>query len=193
MRLKQRYLGEGVCNMESRRYFTSTNKLLAKSFTGVVQRLTPLKAIRGYCRNCNGQCLEVRLCTVRDCSLYELRSGHKPKNLHLKLPPLAAIRQKCLDCCGGSPQAVRCCKIRWCKVWSFRFGKSPRRRKTPGRPENFRQNDPLAKFTTGKTAVFLENFSKPMVESPQEALGLKLAVFLSSLLLLLQQTIEALS
>lgn len=43
-------------------------------------KLTPMKAIRQKCLDrCNGQYKEVRLCTAKDCALYEYRHGHRPK------------------------------------------------------------------------------------------------------------------
>ena len=41
--------------------------------------LTPLKAIRAKCLDCCcGNPNEVRLCPVRDCTLYPFRDGHNP-------------------------------------------------------------------------------------------------------------------
>lgn len=43
-------------------------------------KLTPMKAIRAKCLECSsGQFKEVRLCTVKNCPLYEYRNGHRPK------------------------------------------------------------------------------------------------------------------
>lgn len=47
------------------------------------KHLTPMKAIRAKCLECsNGQAKEVRLCPVKNCPLYELRSGHIPWRKH---------------------------------------------------------------------------------------------------------------
>lgn len=44
-------------------------------------KLTPMKAIRAKCLECsNGQPKEVRLCSVKNCALYEYRNGHRPKD-----------------------------------------------------------------------------------------------------------------
>lgn len=44
-------------------------------------KLTPIKAIRAKCMDCcAGQFVEVRLCTVEKCPLYEYRMGHRPKS-----------------------------------------------------------------------------------------------------------------
>ncbi len=41
---------------------------------------TPLKAIRAKCMDCAcGQFVEVRLCNVTECPLWEYRMGHRPK------------------------------------------------------------------------------------------------------------------
>lgn len=43
-------------------------------------KLTPIKAIRAKCLDCcNGQMKEVRLCPIKNCALYDYRSGHRPK------------------------------------------------------------------------------------------------------------------
>lgn len=42
--------------------------------------LTPIKAIRAKCLECScGQQKEIRLCTIKSCSLYPYRMGHRPK------------------------------------------------------------------------------------------------------------------
>ena len=41
------------------------------------------------------------------------------------LTPLQAIRQECLDCCGGSANEVRLCVSKSCASWPFRLGKRP--------------------------------------------------------------------
>lgn len=45
-----------------------------------------------------------------------------------------AIRQRCMDCSGGSTFAVRHCPIGDCSVWPRRMGVSPKtlRRRQPG-------------------------------------------------------------
>lgn len=49
-------------------------------------KLTPLKAIRKKCLDCCcGQIKEVRLCQIKNCALYEYKSGHRP-NME-NLPP----------------------------------------------------------------------------------------------------------
>lgn len=41
---------------------------------------TPIKAIRAKCVDCTaGQLIEIRLCPIKTCPLYEYRMGHRPK------------------------------------------------------------------------------------------------------------------
>lgn len=56
----------------------------------------------------------------RQMSQDELRAiGHEC------MPPMEAIRAKCLDCCAGSPNEVRLCVAVSCPSWPFRTGKNP--------------------------------------------------------------------
>src|SRR5260370_33539080 len=57
-------------------------------------------------------------------------AGHHPG------PMLAIIREKCLDCSGGSPSEVRKCTCTGCALWPYRLGRSPFRagRTATGRP-----------------------------------------------------------
>jgi hypothetical protein len=41
--------------------------------------------------------------------------------------PLHAIRQKCIDCCGGSFKEVRLCTSYNCPLYPLRLGKNPGR------------------------------------------------------------------
>jgi len=47
-----------------------------------------------------------------------------------KVPPLKAIRKKCLDCAGFRGE-VNKCPVVSCSLHPFRFGKNPFRKKTP--------------------------------------------------------------
>jgi hypothetical protein len=42
-----------------------------------------------------------------------------------RVTPLRAVRQECLDCCGGSANEVRLCVSKSCPSWPFRFGRRP--------------------------------------------------------------------
>ena len=47
---------------------------------------------------------------------------------HAKMPILKAIREKCLDCSGGSRAEVKDCLVPKCALYPFRLGKNPWRR-----------------------------------------------------------------
>lgn len=54
-----------------------------------------------------------------------------------------AIRLKCLECSGGSPNEVKLCPAESCPLHPFRFGKDPYREKreiSPERREQMKQN-----------------------------------------------------
>lgn len=44
---------------------------------------------------------------------------------YVPMTPLAALRLRCLDCCGGSPDEVRKCMALTCPAWPFRMGANP--------------------------------------------------------------------
>ena len=46
--------------------------------------LTPIKSIRAKCIDCSGGSLkEVRLCPVKDCTLYPYRMGKRPSRVDI--------------------------------------------------------------------------------------------------------------
>jgi len=47
-------------------------------------------------------------------------------NCRAILPPVRAIRAKCLDCCCGSWHEVRLCPCDDCALWPWRMGRRPR-------------------------------------------------------------------
>lgn len=47
-----------------------------------------------------------------------------------KTTPVKAIRQKCLECSGGSTKEVRGCEITNCPLHPYRMGKNPNRQST---------------------------------------------------------------
>jgi hypothetical protein len=60
--------------------------------------------------------------------------GHDPRKMepnelralgHMQMTPLAALRLRCLDCCGGSADEVRKCMALTCPAWPFRTGVNP--------------------------------------------------------------------
>ena len=48
--------------------------------------------------------------------------GHEP------MPPMRAIRAKCIDCCAGSVAEVRVCTALSCPSWPYRMGSNPWRK-----------------------------------------------------------------
>lgn len=49
--------------------------------------------------------------------------------MEYKTNPVKAIREKCIDCCGGSTLEVKECTAESCPIYPFRFGKNPFRQK----------------------------------------------------------------
>lgn len=49
--------------------------------------------------------------------------------MEYKHNPVKAIREKCLDCCGGSTSEVKECTAERCPIYPFRLGKNPFRQK----------------------------------------------------------------
>jgi len=45
------------------------------------------------------------------------------------LPPMKAIRAKCIDCGGGSFNEVKNCVITDCPLYAYRFGTNPFRKR----------------------------------------------------------------
>ena len=41
------------------------------------------------------------------------------------MTPMKAIREKCLDCSGGSSNEVKLCTVTGCALYPFRLGKNP--------------------------------------------------------------------
>lgn len=42
--------------------------------------------------------------------------------------PVKAIREHCIDCCGGLSSEVKMCSVTNCALHPFRFGKNPYRK-----------------------------------------------------------------
>lgn len=85
--------------------------------------LTPLKAIRKKCINCQGhEVKEVRFCIHEDCPLHSLRMGHGSRST------LQKIRAFCLWCCDGQRKEVELCPTEDCSLWEYRFGRRPQTR-----------------------------------------------------------------
>lgn len=46
----------------------------------------------------------------------------------MQTSPLKAIREHCIECCGGSAHEVKLCATGRCPLYAFRFGKNPYRK-----------------------------------------------------------------
>jgi hypothetical protein len=57
---------------------------------------------------------------------------------HRPLPPLKAIRARCLDCCCQVPSEVLKCTAVMCPSWPYRMGTNPFREKKVTSPEQIR-------------------------------------------------------
>ena len=57
--------------------------------------------------------------------MYNTITGHDFRN-DKKLPPMKAIRRKCLECCAGSSHEVKECRICDCTLWPYRSGRAGR-------------------------------------------------------------------
>ncbi|MEE9432516.1 MAG: hypothetical protein V3V16_15825 [Melioribacteraceae bacterium] len=110
----------------------------------------PLKTIRNFClKCCNNQPKEVKLCTCNKpdnyCVLYPYRFGNKPKNEKVKLTPIKAIREKCVDCSVYELGKVSGCIFDGkqedkCSLYNFRMGKNLNRKGIGGNP-NFKKHN----------------------------------------------------
>ena len=43
-----------------------------------------------------------------------------------RLTPIKAIREHCIDCCGGELKEVRLCAFTDCALWVYRMGHRPK-------------------------------------------------------------------
>lgn len=55
---------------------------------------------------------------------FDLTEEQLKKIGHNRIPPMKAIRLKCLDCCCGNAAEVRRCSILDCPLWPFRLGRN---------------------------------------------------------------------
>src|SRR5215469_10180775 len=71
----------------------------------------------------------------REMTREELKAaGHEP------MPPLQAIRARCLDCCGNQANEVALCTAVECPSWPFRMATDPwRKPASPARREAARR------------------------------------------------------
>ena len=72
---------------------------------------------------------------------------------HRRQSPLRAIREKCIDCSGGSPAEARRCEATACPLWPFRAGRHPwlrSRGKPPFNTESFEQDEAIGGPTSAR-------------------------------------------
>ena len=101
------------------------------------RRLSPLKAIRKNCLECQGGSSDmVRTCPTTQCELHAYRFGQRPENINPR--PLKAIRRFCVDCVGGQTAEIKRCTGP-CFLWHYRMGHNPARQGT-GNPKNLPLN-----------------------------------------------------
>lgn len=65
---------------------------------------------------------------------------------------LKAVREKCIDCSGGSLAEVRLCAVVRCALWPYRMGENPyarRRGLLPPRPNGLSKKSPLIVRNSG--------------------------------------------
>lgn len=102
-------------------------------------KMTPLKAIRHYCRYCmNGQENEIRLCPSTSCFFFDCRFG---KNETIpRVSALKLIKSYCFDCSGGSVHKRKHCWDKDCVLYQYRLGHNPAI-KRPGNVYNFHSTE----------------------------------------------------
>ena len=81
-------------------------------------KLTPLRAIRKRCLDCQETTTDIRNCEHTDCALYRFRMGKGRASVK-------DIRRHCLQCMDGQADEVRLCPSEDCPLWTYRFGKNP--------------------------------------------------------------------
>lgn len=109
-----------------------------------MKTLTPIKSIRKYCLwCCQGSKMEIKLCTVFDCPLYQYRIGRKIKKSEFRilnpkmtdedfkrivfLTPVKAMKSRCEYCSNFKKKGIRNCEFKDCSLYSYRLGKNPSR------------------------------------------------------------------
>ncbi len=89
--------------------------------------MSPQGAIRKKCLSCCcSQSIEVRLCSIGNCPLFDFRFG---RNEGSSTTSLKAIKNHCLDCGEPTTQAVSKCDCKKeCVLWPYRLGHNPKRK-----------------------------------------------------------------
>jgi len=82
-----------------------------------------LEALQKQCAECADGPREPERCGLRDCPLWEYRTGDRPKSYRPRRTPLEALRAYCLlRCCGGQAEEVQTCWGADCPLWPWRMG-----------------------------------------------------------------------
>lgn len=108
-----------------------------------------LQVVQGHCLNCAGGTNKLvaecpgEFVRLGRCPLWPWRFGVTPRTAikYGRLPADApfgrsltkAIRQHCLQCCGGDDREVALCPSSDCRLWPWRFGVRPGTAKAKGR------------------------------------------------------------
>ncbi len=92
-----------------------------------MKKITPLKAIKLHCLECNGQSKkEVQECnnpigSEFQCYLHAFRTGHAKKPMRFKLK---YIRMYCQWCMNN--KIVKDCASPECNLYAYKFGHKPK-------------------------------------------------------------------
>jgi len=83
--------------------------------------MTKKQILEAIERHCNTECnLDGDVCCNVSCELHSSRLEKIKRN---KVKLLKAIREHCLECCGGVPRSVSACNSsKTCALWPFRMG-----------------------------------------------------------------------
>jgi hypothetical protein len=93
------------------------------------KRLSPLKAIRSFCRwCCGGSAPEVPLCPSTGCAFHPYRKGTIPPGASRQL--MRVFKARCLECAAdhdpASCDAFQTYEIHPpCPCWPYRLGRNP--------------------------------------------------------------------
>lgn len=71
--------------------------------------------------------------------------------------PVRAIKDKCLDCSGGSHNEVTLCAIKDCALWPFRKGRNPNR--TPRKLTDEQKAANAARLAKARAKKVEDNFN----------------------------------
>ena len=85
--------------------------------------ITPLTAIRRFCKECvGGNTTEIETCSVKgECVFFPYRNGKGRPSIQL-------IRKKCVECMGNDRNAITECSMITCPLYPYRFGTNPARK-----------------------------------------------------------------